>query len=56
MNRYTKQLTVKDLKTFLNQMESEGLSDDTVLYFEGKRVMNPISSIEYGSTDILIFG
>lgn len=53
-------IAVKDLRNFLNQMESEGLNDDTILTIETKHATNNIENIttmEYSpTTDIVIFG
>ena len=54
-----KKITVKDLRKFINQMEIEGLNDETVLTFETKRssgCIENITSMEYSpTTNILIF-
>lgn len=52
-------IKIKDLRKFINQMEIEGLNDETVLTFETKRssehIVN-ITSMEYSpTTNILIF-
>jgi hypothetical protein len=52
-------IKVKDLRKFINQMEIEGLNDETVLTFEIKRssgCIENITSMEYSpTTNILIF-
>ena len=57
-----KKITVKDLRKFINQMEIEGLNDETMLTFETKRTkrssgcIENITSMEYSpTTNILIF-
>ena len=53
-------IKIKDLRKFINQMEIEGLNDETVLTFETKRssgCIESITSMEYSpTTNILIFG
>lgn len=55
----TIKIKIKDLRNFINQMEIEGLNDETVLTFETKRSsgsIENITSIEYSpTTNILIF-
>ena len=52
-------IKIKDLRKFINQMEIEGLNDETVLTFETKRssgCIENITSMEYSpTTNILIF-
>jgi hypothetical protein len=52
-------IKIKDLRKFINQMEIEGLNDETVLTFKTKRSSGYIENItlmEYGTTtNILIF-
>lgn len=52
-------IKIKDLRKFINQMEIEGLNDETVLTFETKRSsehIENITSMEYSpTTNILIF-
>lgn len=52
-------IKLKDLRKFINKMESNGLNDDTVLTFETKRssgCIESITSMEYSpTTNILIF-
>ncbi|MBP3630422.1 MAG: hypothetical protein J6J23_02915 [Clostridia bacterium] len=52
-------IKIKDLRKFINQMETEGLNDETVLTFETKRSsehIENITSMEYSpTTNILIF-
>lgn len=52
-------IKIKDLRKFINQMEIEGLNDETVLTFETKRSSEHIENIismEYSpTTNILIF-
>ena len=52
-------IKIKDLRKFINQMEIEGLNDETVLTFETKRssgCIENITTMEYSpTTNILIF-
>lgn len=52
-------IKIKDLRNFINQMEIEGLNDETVLTVETKHssgCIENITSMEYSpTTNILIF-
>lgn len=56
-------IKIKDLRKFINQMEIEGLNDETALTFETNETkrssehIENITSMEYSpTTNILIFG